>query len=44
MGVWKGDLKSLNEYKGVFILFISSESTYCNDLEYCVGVHRGVDF
>lgn len=44
MGVWRGEFKSLNEYKGVFILFISSESTYCNDLDYYVGVRIGVDF
>lgn len=44
MGVWRGELKSLREYRAIFILFISSQSTYCNDLEYCVGVLRGVGF
>lgn len=44
MCVWRGELKSPGKYKGIFILFITSESTYCSDLEYCVGVHRGVDF
>lgn len=44
MGGWRGELKSFNNYEGRFMLFISSQSTYCNDLEYCVGVHRGGDF
>lgn len=39
-----GELESLIEYKGIFILLVSSESTYYNDLKYCVCVHRGVDF
>lgn len=43
MGGWRGELESFNKYKGIFMLFISSQSTYCNDLDNCVGVHKGVD-